>query len=456
MEMGAESEVSMEGAPLAARMRPRNFDEFFGQAHLVAPNAAFRRAVEANRLGSAILWGPPGVGKTTLAEIVAQVSQANFERVSAVSAGVADLRRIMEAARPTRGKSSASDNLFGESPAPQRKRTILFIDEIHRFNKAQQDAILPSVENGGVTLIGATTENPSFEVNAAILSRCRVYVLSALSDVDVRQVIERALKDPVRGFGSLKVKIDEEAANALIGMANGDARSALNMLELCVGIAEASSETTIQIDLALLESAVQRRLLLYDKGGEQHFDIISALHKTVRGSDVDASLYWLARMLESGEDPLYLARRIVRMATEDIGLADPQALVLCMAAQQAVHFIGMPEGALALAEAVAYLAAAPKSNALYKAYGAAVSDVATTRNDPVPLHLRNAPTNLMKELGYGANYRYAHDFAGGLVFQQNVPDALQGKRYYYPTDRGEEIRLQARLEEIKRAYEQGG
>jgi putative ATPase len=433
-------------------MRPRSFDEFFGQAHLVAPQAAFRRAVEADRLGSIILWGPPGVGKTTLAEIVAQVSQARFERVSAVSAGVADLRKIIEEAKLRRQPAKPkADDLFAEpAKLADSTRTILFIDEIHRFNKAQQDAILPFVENGVVTLIGATTENPSFEVNSAILSRCRVFVLKALSDEEVRGVILRALGDPERGLGDVDLDVSPEALGAMVGLANGDARSALNMLELCSAVAEASGDR--ELDLELLESAVQRRLLLYDKSGEQHFDLISALHKTVRGSDVDASLYWLARMLESGEDPLYLARRIVRMASEDIGLADPQALVICMAAQQAVHFVGMPEGALALAQAVAYLALAPKSNALYMAYGAAKGDVTETRNDPVPLHLRNAPTGLMKELGYGEGYRYAHDFEGAVVYQQNLPESLGSKRYYQPTGRGFEGEAAKRIETLRRVF----
>ncbi|HWD39909.1 MAG TPA: replication-associated recombination protein A [Fimbriimonas sp.] len=447
-----------EGMPLAARMRPKSFDEFFGQGHLVGPSAAFRRAVEADRLGSVILWGPPGVGKTTLAEIVANVTHARFERVSAVTAGVADLRRIVDEAKLARApKKPDPSDLFAEQSAPSKpNRTILFIDEIHRFNKAQQDAILPHVENGTVTLIGATTENPSFEVNAAILSRCRVFVLKALTEDEVRSVIERALNDPQRGYGRLELEISGEAEEALVGLANGDARSALNMLELCVSVAEAeASGNPAKVELPLLESAVQRRLLLYDKGGEQHFDLISALHKTVRGSDVDASLYWLARMLESGEDPLYLARRIVRMASEDIGLADPQALGLCIAAQQAVHFIGMPEGALALAEAVAYLAAAPKSNALYAAYGKARSDVEQTRNDPPPLHLRNAPTRLMKEIGYGEGYKYAQDYEGGIVYQQNLPDSIAGRSYYQPTNRGYEEVLAKRIAKIKAIYAAG-
>lgn len=436
-------EPASADAPLAARMRPRTFEEFFGQSHLVGPETAFRRAVEADRLGSVILWGPPGVGKTTLAEIVAQVTHASFQRVSATSAGVADLRRIVDEARVRRKPSSAkaSRDLFA-ADEPQRQavgqKTTLFIDEIHRFNKAQQDAILPVVEDGTITLIGATTENPSFEVNSALLSRCRVYVLNALSEEEVEAVVDRALNDTERGLGGQGVQVDEHAKKAIVGLANGDARSALNMLELCVAVAQAAGEPSPNIDLDIVSSAVQRRTMLYDKGGEAHFDLISALHKSVRGSDVDASLYWLARMLEGGEDPLYLARRIVRMSTEDIGLADPQALPLCMAAQQAVHFIGMPEGALALAEAVAYLAAAPKSNAIYKAFGAANRDVLETRNDPVPLHLRNAPTQLMEDLGYGAGYKYAHDYDEGIVAQQNLPDRLKGRTYYSPTNRGYE------------------
>jgi len=441
-----------EGTPLAARMRPRNFDEFFGQSHLVGPTAAFRKAVEADRLGSVILWGPPGVGKTTLAEIVSKITNARFSRVSAVSAGVADLRKIVDEAERARGKPSGPIDLFSGEQPKQKQRTILFIDEIHRFNKAQQDAILPYVENGVVTLIGATTENPSFEVNAAILSRCRVFVLKALTDEEIRRTVERALQDKERGFGDLNIEITDEAMDALVGLANGDARSALNMLELSVGVAQAASSGPIEIDLNLLESVVQRRLLLYDKEGEQHFDIISALHKTVRGSDVDASLYWLARMLEAGEDPLYLARRIIRMAAEDVGLADPQALPLAVAAQQAVHFVGMPEGALFLAEAVAYMALAPKSNAVYTAYGQAKSDVEQTRNDPVPLHLRNAPTQLMKDLEYGKGYRYAHDFEGGVVYQQNLPEALEGRSYYAPTDRGYEASLKERLTALQELF----
>jgi len=407
-------------APLAARMRPRNLDEFLGQGHLVGPNAAFRRLVETDKLGSVILWGPPGVGKTTLAEIVARTSGAHFIRVSAVSAGVADLRKAVEDAKEAR---KPSGGLF----APNARRTILFIDEIHRFNKAQQDSVLPHVESGLLTLIGATTENPSFEVNSALLSRARVYTLNSLTDEEIGQAIDAALNDEERGLPD--VELDDDARNALITLANGDARAALTTLEAAAGVDS-------HVDIEIVRSTVQRRVVNYDKDGEQHYDLISALHKCVRDSDPDASLYWLARMLEGGEEPQYLARRIVRMATEDIGLADPRALQVCMAAQQAVHFIGMPEGRLALAEAVVYLALAPKSNAVYKAFNAAWADVEATRNDPVPIHLRNAPTRLMKELGYGAGYQYAHDAPDAKVEQQHLPDAIAGRVYYEPTNRG--------------------
>jgi putative ATPase len=422
-------------APLAARMRPLNFDEFIGQEHLTGPAAALRRAVESDRLSSIILWGPPGVGKTTLAEVIAGLTRSHFARISATSAGVADLRKVVEEARQRRKATGG------------KQRTILFIDEIHRFNKAQQDAILPMVENGTVTLIGATTENPSFEVNAALLSRSRVFVMRALSDDEIRLVLRRALTDPVRGLGREALELVPAAEEALINLANGDARSALNILELTVTTAPppATPGAPVVIDLEAIENAVQRRSLLYDKGGEMHYDIISALHKSVRGSDPDATLYWVARMLESGEDPLYVARRLVRMAVEDIGMADPQALPLAMAAQQAMHFLGMPEGALALAECAVYLATAPKSNRLYTGYNQAKADVHQTRNDPVPLHLRNAPTQLMKSLGYGKDYKYAHDYEGGFVYQQNLPEALEDRRYYEPTDRGYEREIERRL-----------
>lgn len=410
-----------EDAPLAARLRPQTFDDIVGQSHLTEPDAAFRRAVEADQLRSIILWGPPGVGKTTLAEVIAGVTKSHFSRLSAVSSGVADIRRVIEEARLRRSSG---------------RRTILFIDEIHRFNKAQQDAILPVVEDGTVTLIGATTENPSFEVISALLSRSRVFVLKSLADEEIREVLSRAIQATYS-----HVQIDPEALDAWINLSNGDARSALNMLELTVAASRDSHVT-----LEDVESAIQRRAMLYDKDGEMHYDLISALHKSVRGSDPHATLYWLVRMLEGGEDPMYLARRLVRMSVEDIGLADPQALPLAMAAQQAVHFVGMPEGALALGQIAVYLATAPKSNRVYTAFGEAKQDVLNTRNDPVPIHLRNAPTKLMKEQGYGEGYQYAHSFEEAVVEQRNLPESLGEKAYYQPSDRGYERDIADRME----------
>jgi len=418
-------------APLAARMRPRSFDEFVGQEHIVGEGRALRNTIEADQLVSIIFWGPPGSGKTTLAGIIASITKSHFSPISAVSAGVADLRRIVEEARDRRGQ--------------QGLRTILFIDEIHRFNKAQQDAVLPVVEDGTVTLIGATTENPSFEVIAPLLSRCRVFTLNALTDDQVRTIVERALADGERGLGKAGVVVEPEALEHLVVDSNGDARIALNALEMAAVATAADSEGKRVITLPTIEDALQRRALLYDKAGEQHYDIISALHKSLRGSDPDAGLYWLGRMLEAGEDPLYIARRLVRFASEDVGMADPQALVVAMAAQQAVHFIGMPEGNLALAEAVVYLATAPKSNSLYRAYSGVQKDVETTRNDPVPLHLRNPVTRLMKQVGYGKGYKYAHDYPDHYVEQQNLPDKLQGRRYYTPSDQGFEKEIRNRL-----------
>ncbi len=423
-------------APLAARMRPRSLDELAGHESLVGEGSLLRRAIETDRLSSIILWGPPGSGKTTLARIIATTTKAHFVSLSAVSSGVADLRAAVK---------EASDRL-----GMHGQRTVLFIDEIHRFNKGQQDAILPYVEDGTVLLIGATTENPSFEVNSPLLSRSRVVVLQALTDDDIRVLIERALKDRERGLGAESLTIDDDALEFLVNISNGDARFALNTLEYASAGVDSSDK---RITLDQVQEAAQRRAATYDKSGEDHFDAISALHKTMRGSDPDAALYWLARMLERGDDPLYVARRVVRFASEDVGLADPRALTLAMAAQQAVHFIGMPEGALALAEAVVYMALAPKSNALYRAYGEALSDVANSRNDPVPVHLRNAPTRLMKDLGYGRGYRYAHDYEEGVVGQQNLPGNLEGRRYYHPTDRGLEGELRQRMERIRQIYE---
>jgi putative ATPase len=433
-----EEQTSAAGAqpmPLAARMRPVTLDEVVGQEHLTGPGSAFRRMVESDGMGSVIFWGPPGVGKTTLAEVIARQTESHFARVSATTSGVADLRKAVEEAR-LRLRSG--------------RRTTLFIDEIHRFNKAQQDAILPHVENGTVTLIGATTENPSFEVNAALLSRSRVYVLRPLEDEHIRAVIGRALANQERGLGKRGVRLSPEAESWMVNLANGDARSALNMLEMSASLVEDGAV----VDVETVADAVQRRTPIYDKAGESHFDQISALHKSVRGSDADATLYWLARMLESGEDPLYLARRLVRMAVEDIGLADPKALEIAMAAQQAVHFLGVPEGALALAQCAVYLALSPKSNRLYLAYGEAVRDVEETRNDPVPIHLRNAPTGLMKDLGYGKGYRYAHDHEDAVVAQQNLPDALKDRRYFQPSDRGFEQKLRERIEELRRKWKE--
>src|SRR6187549_1657329 len=366
-------------------MRPRTFDEFVGQEELLAPGKPLREAIERDLLQSIILWGPPGTGKTTLARIIADTTKARFVSFSAVLSGIKEIRDVMAVAEQLRRTTG--------------RRTIVFIDEIHRFNKAQQDAFLPRVEAGDIVLIGATTENPSFEVNSALLSRAKVYVLQPLSTEDVAALLARAVADPDRGLGKEQVVVDQAALPA-------------------------GADGTRRLDPDALAGLVERRALLYDKGGEEHYNIVSALHKSIRNSDADAGLYWLARMLEAGEDPLYVARRLVRFASEDVGLADPQALVVAMAAQQAVHFLGMPEGALALAELVVYLAMAPKSNSVYVAYGKAVADVANSRNDPVPLHLRNAPTSLMKDLGYGAGYKYAHDFDEGVIGQQNLPDNL--------------------------------
>ncbi len=422
-------------APLATRMRPRTLDEIVGQDRLIGPGTLLREAILSDRLSSLILWGPPGSGKTTLARIIAATTKAHFVAVSAVTSGVADLRAAIKEAQERLG-------MHGQ-------RTVLFIDEIHRFNKAQQDAILPHVEDGTVILIGATTENPSFEVVSPLLSRSRVIVLEALRDEDIRAIVIRALHDTERGLGKQELSIDQEALDLLVNLANGDARFALNTLEFA---AAGAGYHDLRITADLILEAAQRRAATYDKSGDDHFDAISALHKSLRGSDPDAALYWLARMLERGDDPLYIARRLIRFATEDVGLADPSALPLTVAAQQAVHFLGLPEGALALAEAAVYLALAPKSNAVYRAYGLAQADVEHTRNDPVPLHLRNAPTRLMSELGWGEGYRYAHDFPDALVGQQNLPDRLQGRQYYDPTERGFEEELKRRLARIKAAY----
>ncbi len=420
-----------QSMPLAARMRPQTFAEFVGQEHLVGEGRVLRKCIEADQLPSMVFWGPPGSGKTTLAHIIANVTRAHFSSLSAVSAGVADLRRVIGEAKK-RLKSSG-------------QRTILFVDEIHRFNKAQQDAVLPFVENGTVTFIGATTENPSFEIISPLLSRCRVFRLNLLSDDEVRLIVERVIENKERGLGKFQITIGEEALRHLVTMSNGDARVALNALEMAVFATLPDSDGLRSIDLPAIEEALQHRALLYDKSGDQHYDLISALHKSLRGSDPDAALYWLGRMLEAGEDPLYIARRLVRFASEDVGVADPQALVIVVAAQQAVHFVGLPEGNLALAEAVVYLAVAPKSNSLYQAYSRVQQDIQHGRNEPVPLHLRNPVTGLMRQTGYGRGYKYAHDYPDHFVKQQNLPPSLQGKRYYTPGDQGYEKEIADRL-----------
>ncbi len=428
-------------APLADRIRPRTLDEILGQEEVLGPGRPLRRAIEQDQLRSLILWGPPGSGKTTLAFVIRRLTRAHFEAMSAVLSGVKEVREVLRAAEERR--------------RVQGRRSIVFIDEIHRFNKAQQDALLAHVESGDIVLIGATTENPSFEVNAALLSRSRVVVLKPLATGQLVSVLREALADRERGLGALEAKVDEDALAFLAETADGDARTALNVLELAVSTAEPDGEGRRSVPLAAMREAFARKTLLYDRAGEEHYNLISALHKSIRNSDADAGLYWLARMLEAGEDPLYVARRLVRFASEDVGLADPQALVLAMAAQQAVHFIGLPEGGLALAELVVYLAAAPKSNAVYLAYGAAARDALETRAEPVPLWIRNAPTGLMKDLGYGKGYRYAHDEAEGVAAMDCLPEGLAGRRYYQPTEHGREKDLAARLEAARLIRERG-
>ncbi len=426
--------------PLADRMRPRTLDEYAGQEHLIGPGKPLRVSIERDDAGSILFWGPPGTGKTTLAKIIANMTKAEFIEFSAVLAGIKEIKQVMADAERARQYGT---------------RTIVFIDEIHRFNKAQQDAFLPHVEKGNIRLIGATTENPSFEINGALLSRCRVYVLQPLTEEQIVLLLRRALQDRERGLGKMDLTASDDVLRKIASYTSGDARSAYNVLEVAAGLVGSDvSEESREITDAIVHDALQRRVLLYDKTGEEHYNLISALHKSVRNSDPDAALYWLGRMLEAGEDPLYVARRVVRMAVEDIGLADPNALSLCMAARDAVDFIGMPEGNLALAQAVVYLSVAPKSNALYTAYGSVTQDVESTAAEPVPLHLRNAPTSLMKGLGYGRGYQYAHEVEGKVADMECLPENLRGRVYYQPTNEGIEKRIRERLEEIKRQRSQ--
>lgn len=425
-------------APLADRIRPERLEDLLGQEKVIGPGKPLRQAIEEDELQSIILWGPPGSGKTTLARIIAKMTKTHFVPFSAAISGVPALRKIIKEAQDRRRY--------------HHQRTILFVDEIHRFNKAQQDAFLPYVEDGTIILIGATTENPSFEVISPLLSRSTVYILEPLSPEDLKNILEKALPDKEKGLGKYKLKLEPKVLDFIVELAYGDARIALNILEFAVITTKPDTQGIRNISVKIIEEVVQKRCLRYDKTGEEHYNIISALHKSMRDSDPDAAIYWVARMLEAGENPLYVARRLVRFASEDIGNADPQALQLAVAAMQAVHFLGMPEGNLALAQTATYLACAPKSNALYKGYQLTQKDIKKWGPLPVPLVIRNAPTTLMKNLDYGKGYKYAHNFEGGYIVQEHLPKELKGRKYYFPTDRGFEKEIKQRLEKLKAKY----
>lgn len=428
MEQMSLFDFQEEAAPLASRMRPKNLDEFAGQSHLIGEGCILRRLIEQDKISSMIFWGPPGVGKTTLASIIAEKTHADFVNFSAVTSGIKEIKEVMAKAEIAR-KSGL--------------KTLVFVDEIHRFNKAQQDAFLPYVEKGSIILIGATTENPSFEINAALLSRCKVFVLRSLTAEDLAGLLKRALTSP-RGFGYLEIEISDELIEAIAQFANGDARIALNTLEMAVNNGEITREKTL-ITRETLEQCISRKSLMYDKNGEEHYNLISALHKSMRNSDPDAAVYWLARMLEAGEDPLYIARRLIRFASEDVGMADSNALTLAVSAYQACHFLGMPECNLNLAQTVIYLSLAPRSNSVYRAYETAKADALNMLTEPVPLVIRNAPTGLMKDLHYGEGYVYAHDTRERIADMQCLPDSLVGKTYYHPTLEGAEKQAADRL-----------
>jgi putative ATPase len=431
-----ETKSGDDRRPLADRMRPRTLAEYVGQPHLLGEGGLLRRAIEEDRLFSMIFWGPPGSGKTTLARVIAQETHSHFTSFSAVLSGVKEIRSVVDEAR-TQWRD-------------HRVKTLLFVDEIHRFNKAQQDAFLPHVETGLITLIGATTENPSFEIIAPLLSRSRVMLLKPFSDDDLSLILKRALADDERGLGALSLDVEQEALSAIVWSADGDARTALNTMEAAASLIDPGPDGSRKITRRVVEEAFQKKFLLYDKGGEEHYNLISALHKSLRGSDPDAALYWLARMLAAGEDPLFIARRMVRFASEDVGNADPRALTLCVSAMQAFQFIGLPEGELALAQAAVYLATASKSNALYRGYGRVKETIGRTGTLPVPLHIRNAPTGLMKDLGYGKGYLYAHDFEDAYIPQDYLPDALKGQSYYNPTERGYEKIIRERMDQWRK------